>query len=411
MRASFRHLGLVVLFGCQGQSADLMPVLTETPDSGSSFVDAGPDAGLGCNLGVSPAALDFGNVIVSSTITDHITLWNDGGAACDVSGIALAPGSDSYFSLPASQATAISVEALGTSDVAVSFTAFGNVLPFLRRGTLIFQVDDPENPSRSIPLSAYINHQCSPAAQAIYTVDIDGWLSAFHPETLSFDDIGFLHCPVRRPNVAPPPGVIMPPITPISMDVDQDAVAWVLYTNGELFKVDTATAACTATGFQAGQQGFWRFGMGSVFDQVTGQDTLFIAGGLDWNSPPNLGTISFPSLTVTTVGPLSMGPPELAGTGDGELWAFTPVAWSPTYVATLAQIDPASGAILSSVQYPSLTTLDPFSMKFYGGSFWIFIGSAVYAVDRETLTLTTAIPPGNGREICGAGVSTCAPVQ
>jgi hypothetical protein len=50
-------------------------------------------------------------------------------------------------------------------------------------------------------------------------------------------------------------------------------------------------------------------------------------------------------------------------------------------------------------------------MKFWGGSFWIFIGNSVYAVDSTTQVLTEPLVSNGPRNIVGAGVSTCAPVQ
>jgi hypothetical protein len=387
-------LGCLALSACGDQAAKLVPI--------PRLMDSGPvDAGPACNLGVAPASLDFGNMLVGSNATDRVTLWNDGGARCDVSGVALAAGTDPYFSLPASQPTAFSIEPGASTGVAVTFTAAADVLPYLRVGTLTLVTGDPSNPTAAVPLSAYINSNCTPASQLIYTVDLNGMFSAFHPDTLTFVDIGVLSCPTSGGN----------PSSPYDMTIDQHGVAWVLYGDGELFRVETASAVCAATSFQIGQQGFVTFGMGSVFDLATGQDTLYITGiGI---SPQALGTISFPDLTVSVVGPLSIGSADPTGTGDGELWAFVPSQLSPTNVATLAQIDPSTAAILSSTQYPTLSQSRPTSwaMKFYGGYFWVFLGSAVYAVDRATLTPTIAIPEGNGRNIVGAGVSTCAPVQ
>ncbi len=390
--------GCLALLGCLDQSTELIPIPRDLPDSG---VPAAPprvrklDGGPSCNLGISPASLDFGNVLVNSTVTDDVTLWNDGGVICNLSDVALAPGTDAYFSLPSSQSQAFSIAPGAQTDVEVTFTAGGDILPYLRLGTLTFESDDPNVPDGAVPLSAYINNNCTAAGQLIYTVDQNGMFSAFHPDTLTFQDIAVLACTDQG--------------EPFSMNVDQNGVAWVLYNDDELFEVDTRTGACSPTSYQPGQQGFSLFGMGSVFNESTGEDTLYIAGFAYTSSPQDLGTISFPDLTVSVVGPLALGSAELAGTGDGELWGFSPAQQAG--VATLAQIDPATGNILTSIEYPDLLASGGWAMKFYGGSFWIFIGSSVFAVDRATLTLTTAIPAGSNRDIVGAGVSTCAPVQ
>jgi hypothetical protein len=196
------------------------------------------------------------------------------------------------------------------------------------------------------------------------------------------------------------------------MAVDQNAVAWVLYEDGQLFQVDTTTAACQSTSFAVGQQGFLQFGMGFVFNPTTGLDTLYISGGsTQLPTPQPLGTVAFPSLTATTIGTVSIGFPDLTGTGDGELWGFVPPYDSVTNQSVLAQLDPTTGATLASFPLPTLDFTSSWAMKFWGGSFWIFIDNSVYAVDRTTQILSEPLPNDSPRSIVGAGVSTCAPVQ
>ena len=62
-----------------------------------------------CTLGVIPPVLDFGNISINGTATDQVILFNDGGADCAVSGIALTPSSDPDFSLLPPQATSFTV--------------------------------------------------------------------------------------------------------------------------------------------------------------------------------------------------------------------------------------------------------------------------------------------------------------
>ena len=80
-------------------------------------------------------------------------------------------------------------------------------------------------------------------------------------------------------------------------------------------------------------------------------------------------------------------------------------------MATLMRIDPASGAIIESYDYPSLTTTGAWSIKFWGGNFWIFLGSSVFKVERNNpKVIKTAIAATGRAQIVGAGVSTCAPL-
>ncbi len=352
-----------------------------------------------CTLSVSPNPLDFGDVLLNASASRQITLVNGGDVACAVSGLALAAGSDPDFSLPP-QPTAFTVAPGAQAGVTVAFDDASGAAPPLRRtGTLEFQTGDFAAPRASVPLAATVDTPCTAAGQWIYTVsNVDDMFSRFDPKTLTFTDIGPLNCPGTAS-------------TPFSMAVDQDAVAWVGFSDGQLFRVDTTTAACTATSFQPDQDGMLEFGMGFVFDPSTGIDTLFVAGGsAESAGPSTLATIAFPSLVLSPVGQLDVGWPELTGTGDGQLWGFVPSFVSATGISEMYRFDPASGAVLTTYPLPSLTTVGDFATKFWGGSFWIFLGPSIFEVDRATGAVTTAVQD-SGRDIVGAGVSTCAPLN
>jgi hypothetical protein len=357
---------------------------------------------VGCWLTISPASLDFGSVMLNTTTAATVTLGNDGSDTCDVSAIALGLGTDSAFTLDASQALAFAVAPGASRSIVLHFGAFDSAPPHLKTGTLTLKTGNTRMADASVPLSANVNSVCIEASQWIYTVDLSTMFSRFDPATATFTDIGKLKCPSSLG------------ATPFSMAVDQNAVAWVSYSDGTLFKVDTATAQCQATSFQAGQHGISSFGMGFVFDPLTGVDTLYIAGGdsaSDSKQSP-LATVSFPSLVVTPVGNTD-GDPELTGTGDGTLWSFYPSETSPTGMATLARLNPATGATLESYTYKDMNGYaNNWAMKFWGGSFWIFLNTSLYKVSRDTpATLDPHIINLSGRTIVGAGVSTCAPLH
>jgi hypothetical protein len=152
--------------------------------------------------------------------------------------------------------------------------------------------------------------------------------------------------------------------------------------------------------------------MGFVFDPSTGLDTLYIAGGPSFFSTSStLATVAFPSLVVTPIGTVKVGMPELSGTGDGTLWGFFPASASASSQATLVRLDPQSGATLESYTYPKLTGGASWAMKFWGGAFWIFVDDSVYRVSRDAPTDIQTVMPNTGRQIVGAGVSTCAPLR
>jgi hypothetical protein len=74
-------------------------------------------------------------------------------------------------------------------------------------------------------------------ATFIYVVTQQQELFSFFPPTLTFKLVGNLVCPVT------------PGVRPFSMAVDRRGVAYVLYDDGRLYRVSTATGACTATSF------------------------------------------------------------------------------------------------------------------------------------------------------------------
>ncbi len=354
-----------------------------------------------CSLTVTPSSLAFGNVPPGTATTYSVTVTNAStNSSCDVSNVALSPSSDVAYSLPATQATSFSLTPGGTAQISVTIDPSSANPPLLKTGALTF--DSNGTPATaSVPLTAFVNSACASAAtQVIYTVDEDGTFCSFDPTTLTFTVIGTLSCPSSG--------------TPFSMAVDQNAVAWVLYTTGDIFQVNTANAACTATSFTPNQDGLLNFGMSFMSNPTTGADTLYVAGGSGamLAQPTELATIAFPSLALTTVGSVALGWPELTGTGDGQLWGFFPIDLSTTGGSVLAQLDPSSGAELNDFSLPQLNSDsdDNFALKFYGGAFWLFLGNSVYEIQRSNGAFSTPMP-NSGHAVVGAGVSTCVPVQ
>ncbi len=137
--------------------------------------------------------------------------------------------------------------------------------------------------------------------------------------------------------------------------------------------------------------------MSFLFNSATGVDTLYVANS-------ELGTIAFPSLALTYIAALGVPQGELAGTGDGQLWDFALTD------STLYQLDPATGQVIETLPVATSGVEGGYAMKFWGGSFWIFIGNAVFEVPRST-GVATEVLSNDGYDIVGAGVSDCAPVQ
>jgi len=244
---------------------------------------------------------------------------------------------------------------------------------------------------------------CSDSAKLVYTVAQDNTFSQFDPATKSFHDLGRLMCPSSG--------------MPFSMGVDRNTIAWVLYDDGSLFRVDiNNNLACTKTAWSS-QQGLTEFGMGFSTDTAGGAtDTLYIAGGAAVSSGnANLATLDTTNFMAAPKGPIT-GWPELTGTGAAELWGWFPSDEFGTTMPHVDQLDKTNGHSLknyplSSLQGPPMA----WAFAFWGGDFWIFLQkgtepeTTVYQLDGNAGTIKGMTSAG-GRSIVGAGVSTCAPI-
>ncbi len=237
----------------------------------------------------------------------------------------------------------------------------------------------------------------------VYLISTEDRLIRFYPPSASFTTIGTISCPSG------------PGAEPFSMAVDRDGIAYVLFNDGELFRVSTLTASCQATGFQGSQNGFpLLFGMGFSSNATDPGETLFVAGADTQNTgiPSELATIDPLTFTLAPIAHMSqfIGEPELTGTGDARLFAFAP--GTPT--SHLSEIDKASAAVLSDVHLDlNQATITAWAFAFWGGDFYFFTS------DQPGHSVVHRYTPGGDPKppvvattnltIVGAGVSTCAP--
>lgn len=236
---------------------------------------------------------------------------------------------------------------------------------------------------------------CSEASKLIYIIGEGNQLYSFAPQTLTVSPIGVVSCPSGG-------------ATPFSMAVDRTGTAWVIFSDGHLFTVDVATAACAPTAYQPNQQGLSTFGMGFVAT-APGSDVeeLFVADYF------GSGIAALDTSTLT-LGPVRdydqlFTGAELTGTGDARLFGFF-----QGFPIVIGEIDKSSGAILSQAPQPSINIGSGWAFAFWGGDFWLFTNpsGAGSQIDRyrpsdgTTMTVLTGI----GDNIVGAGVSTCAPL-
>jgi hypothetical protein len=237
-------------------------------------------------------------------------------------------------------------------------------------------------------------------ATYIYVVTEQNELFSFYPPDLLFKKIGNLVCPATAGT------------TPFSMAVDRRGIAYVLYNDGHLFRVSTATGACIATAFTVGQQGFETFGMGFASDVAGPAEKLYVSDNDFDGQLRGLGAIAIPSFKLSLIGSFgnTIRRSELTGTGDGRLFAYWPDPGAGTG-SHLTELNKATGQIVAQTDLPIGRSDDAFAFAFWGGDFWIFTGnSGTSTVSRfRPSDNTTTNPTTHPSSIVGAGVSTCAP--
>ncbi|MBA3461192.1 MAG: hypothetical protein H0T46_14605 [Deltaproteobacteria bacterium] len=248
------------------------------------------------------------------------------------------------------------------------------------------------------------------ATKLIYLVDSANNFLSFDPRLLPGDPfhlIGKLTCQGRMGS-------------PFSMSVDRTGTAWVLYEDGELFKVDIADAHCEPSGYVAGSSGSTNFGMGFATD-APGAETekLYIASDDATNALHAIDTSK--DLTPKRMGAIQAANspnPELTGGSDAKLYGFYPQS---SGVAFVQQIERTSGKEVGP-RWPlgtePLGDVNAYAFAQWAGVFYIFVttfddvtfdhNSTVRTLDPQTGRFDTVVTRSPFR-ITGAGVSTCAP--
>lgn len=259
---------------------------------------------------------------------------------------------------------------------------------------------------------------CADIARWIYLVatrvegeDRTSFLLRFEPDTVTLTEVGPLNCPTDALRY--------------SMAVDRTGSAWVLFDDGELFRVSLEDASCEATSYVPNQMGLRLFGMGFAADgENATTDTLYIAGGAGVGGgaagASTFGTLSLPGFVVETRGAID-GWPELTGNALGELWGFRPNVAPKTVI----QLDKSSGEVLQSFDVDAIdtkgsgTVVLSWAFAFWGGEYYMFYRGALDAstaiwklspaggADAATVT---PVLTSTAYSVAGAGVSTCAPV-
>ena len=251
------------------------------------------------------------------------------------------------------------------------------------------------------------DEQCPCVAdnEDIYLLSDYGEIWSFDPDTLDFTFITTVECGGMTDT--------------FSMGVSRKGRAWIEYFSGDIYTLDLKDpdAACKDPGFVNDDPLFPNFGMAFVGNSATDRcDKLYVHSGispdLSGDDIGALGVIDPQTLKITHVAPIDYAWGELAGTGDGRLFALE--GYSPP---VLSEYDKDTGTIKGSRALPGLGELDAFAFAFWGGQFYFFttpdpptgfsrvVSYDFYAQGAELTTIVEQAPI----RIVGAGVSTCAP--
>lgn len=247
---------------------------------------------------------------------------------------------------------------------------------------------------------------CIEAAKLVYVLSDDNNLYSFDPPSKAFTKIGPLKCATD--------------MSPNSMAVDRNAIAWVNYvkeglsgdSKGAIYKVDTKDGSCEPTPAVTLPTGWFRVGMGFATDAVDSTaETLYIAatdpsqGDLGRIDPATNQLVPIGNFSGTLKGQSA----ELTGTGDAALYGFF-----TTSPMTIANIDKATGATSDSRTMYGVAKGNAWAFSFWGGEFYLYTATTSSSNVAHYIPSTGVIDEkymlNVGFRIVGAGVSTCAPI-
>ena len=245
---------------------------------------------------------------------------------------------------------------------------------------------------------------CAENTDLIYVLSDDAELWSFDPMTLQFNQIS--------------PALGCPNNSTFSMSVDRNGIAYVMFQNDDIYTIDVNNPnMCSDPGYQPGQMGFNKFGMGFVSNsQFDPCDKLYAhswngqGGFSEGQNAGRLGKLDPDTLIMEQIGFINYNGGELTGTGDGRLFAF---AGNP---AKLVEYDKSDASVINTEQL-NMSLTNAFAFGFYGGDFYMFteangnpgVSKVTHYDYDDTKALTNVVNQAPIR-IVGAGVSTCVPL-
>jgi len=246
--------------------------------------------------------------------------------------------------------------------------------------------------------------ECEPGTLLVYLVSQNDNLYRYNPATGALVLKGTLECDT------------MGNASPFSMSVDRVGRAYVVYTDGNLYRVDVGDASCEPTEYEPAQLDFFTFGMGFARDLENETDQLFVSdisiSGTPEALSQGLATIDTETMTLSLVGTYDTALTnrmEMTSSNDGNLYGF---ALDQVSGGSIVRLDKTNADVLEQTFLPIGTPGAALAFAFWSDDFYIFTTGG-------NGTLVTRYRPADGSVvqtqelgdvIVGAGVSTCDPM-
>ena len=241
--------------------------------------------------------------------------------------------------------------------------------------------------------------ECEPGALLVYLVSSTNQLYSYRPSDGALAIKGTLACDSSGP-------------TPFSMGVDRTGLAFVLYNDGNLYRVKTSDASCEETDFMPNQFGFTTFGMGFARNVEAEVDELFVTEiSFGAGSSKGLARIDTETLELLPVGSYqsALGDVmEMTSSSDGNLYGY---ALDDGGGGWVLQIDKTTAAFVDQTFLPVGTQSSALAFAFWNDDFYIFTtaGAGTDVTRYRPADGTVAVIQHINDVIVGAGVSTCDP--
>jgi hypothetical protein len=228
----------------------------------------------------------------------------------------------------------------------------------------------------------------SGAFTGAFLIAESGSLYRFAPETASAQRVGGVTCPAGT-------------ASPWTLAVSKDGIAYVLYSDWNIYRLDLVSLGCTATPYVSGQLSF----PGNVSIAISAgiaPERLIVYGAK--NGPPWLASSDLTSFALADIGPITPDPREFPvdtqADAYGRLFALTKSG-------ALLQINPNTGSLIAKDQTAFSATAGGWAVLTWNAQVYFF-GGTTGAVQRYDLAAKTLTAIGTiGDTIVGASAAPC----